>query len=113
MQHLNKQSYLTKMTEEVELCPICSRELGTVRVSGHHLVPKSRGGKETEQMHDICHNKIHSLWTNKELDEHYNSPDKILENADMQTFVAWVSKKSPDFYSGSNDTQVRKGKRRR
>jgi hypothetical protein len=53
------------------------------------------------------------LWTNKELEDVYNSPTKILENEDMQVFVKWVSKKAPDFYSGSNDTQIRKGKRRR
>lgn len=96
-----------------EICPICERELGTVRISKHHLVPKSRGGKDTELMHDICHTKIHSLWTNKELENDYNSPDKILENEDMQTFVKWVSTKAPNFYSGSNDTQIRRGKRRR
>lgn len=101
------------MAEEPELCPICSRELGTIKVSKHHLVPKSRGGKETEMMHDICHNKIHSLWTNKELDDHYNTAERILENEDMRTFVSWVSKKSPDFYSSNSESQARKGKRRR
>ena len=103
----------TENADMLETCPICDRELGSIRISAHHLVPKSRGGKDTELMHDICHNKIHSLWTNKELEDVYNSPTKILENEDVQTFVKWVSKKAPDFYSGSNDTQIRKGKRRR
>lgn len=67
----------------------------------HHFVPKSQGGKETEIIHKICHVKIHSLWTEKQLAKDFNTPEKIVENEDMKKFIKWVSKKDPDFYDRS------------
>jgi len=82
-------------------------------VEDHHLVPKTFKGKETVPVHKICHRKIHSLWTEKELANYYNTLERIKEHEEIQKFARWVSKKPLDYYSGSDETVVRKGKRRR
>lgn len=93
------------------ICPLCSRMLGDVRVSQHHLVPKSRGGKIQDYMHDICHTKIHHVFTNKELEDYYNTADRLLEHPEIQKFVKWIAKKAPEYYDKNNDTKDRRNKR--
>lgn len=85
--------------EIVGQCPICDRDMWKGNsIDKHHMVPKCRGGKETEYLHKICHRKIHSIWTEKELEKEYNDSEKIKEHEEMQNFIKWVNKKEPDFY---------------
>jgi hypothetical protein len=98
---------------ENDTCPICSRPLGTERTEKHHLIPKTFGGRGTEQMHAICHRKIHATFSERELKNYYNTAERILEHEDMKIFVAWVANKSLDFYIVSRDSSSRKSKRRR
>ena len=87
--------------DSVKYCPICSRELGSAAsTSRHHLIPKSRGGRygETITIHNICHQKIHSLFTERELKDHYHTVERLLSHEDMQKFIKWVAKKDKDFY---------------
>lgn len=82
-------------------CVICDRELGDENtISKHHLVPKSKGGRhgETILIHNICHQKIHSLFTEKELRDNYQTVEKLRANEEMQKFKKWVSKKDPNYY---------------
>lgn len=90
-------------------CPLCQRELieKTSSVDKHHLVPKSLGGKEMVLIHRICHQKIHSLFTERELKNTYNTIEKLLSHEEIQKFIKWVSKKAPDFYD-RNATANRK-----
>ena len=83
-----------------KICPICGRVLGERHISKHHLIPKSRGGTHgpTVDLHHICHQKIHSLFTEKELAENYSTVEKIRAHEDVQKFVKWVRKKAPEFY---------------
>jgi hypothetical protein len=67
-------------------------------ISKHHLIPRSRKGTETVPLHAVCHNKIHSVFTEKELERTYNTLALLLEHADIRNFVQWVAKKPPDFY---------------
>jgi hypothetical protein len=100
--------------EEVDTrCPICDRELGTVNVDKHHLVPKTRGGKEKFLIHRICHRKIHATFTEKELEKQYHTWEELRANPEIQAFVDWVKKKPIDYYSGSDETTTRNAKRRR
>ena len=94
-------------------CKICGRELGAVNIDEHHWIPKTFGGRETDTLHRICHRKIHSMFTERELQHYYFTPDRILAHTDMQKFVSWVQKKPLDFYDGSKETRQRNGKRRR
>lgn len=83
-------------------CPICDRDMikGDF-VDKHHFYPKCKGGKETEYLHKICHRKIHSLFTEKELFRKYNNADEIKKHPDIITFIKWVSKKDNDFYDST------------
>ena len=93
-------------------CPLCKRSLGNIW-DEHHLIPKTFKGKVVVQIHKICHSKIHSVFTERELYQHYHTIERLLENEHIQKFVKWVSKKDPDFYEKTKDTQTRKRKRRR
>ena len=96
------------MNEVVGQCPICDRDMWKgPSIDEHHLVPKCRGGRQTKLMHKICHRKIHSIWTEKELEKEYSDPQKIREHEEMQKFIKWVKKKEPDFYD-KNERHNRK-----
>ena len=94
-------------------CPICDRELGDVMVDEHHLIPKTFGGKETFTVHRICHRKIHATFTERELLNYYHTWERIREHSEFEKFIPWVRKKPIDYYSGTDETQSRKNKRRR
>jgi hypothetical protein len=96
------------------LCPICEREMfkDGKSTNQHHFVPKSQGGQEQEYCHRICHDKIHSIWTEKELAQEYCSAEKILEQEEMQKFVKWIKNKDPLFYASTFDTKKRLKKRK-
>jgi hypothetical protein len=97
------------------ICVICKRELpeDPHYSDEHHLIPKSKKGKDTVLIHRLCHNKIHSIWTEKELADYYNTPERIREHPEMRKFIKWFSKKPIDFYVKTKDSNDRKSKRRR
>ncbi|MCA1245122.1 hypothetical protein [Massilia sp. MS-15] len=80
-------------------CPLCGRVLGNVNIDRHHLVPKSFKGKEQFPIHKICHRKIHSALTERELLQHYHTWDALRGHADIRSFIDWVAKKPPGFYA--------------
>lgn len=93
------------------ICLVCGRPLGSTGISKHHIVPKSRGGKEVIELHNICHEKLHRTFTNKELESIIFTA--VLEHEEIQKFIKWVAKKPIDYYSGSDESNVRYNKRRR
>jgi hypothetical protein len=93
-------------------CGLCNRELGEVRIEEHHLVPKTFKGKDTVPLHKMCHQKIHSTFAERELLHYYHTFERLLEHEEIQKFVAWISKKPPEYYDKNNDTKDRKRKRR-
>lgn len=74
-------------------CPICGRP--NYHPSDHHMVPKSRGGRTTKTICADCHRSIHSLFTNKELEEKYNTPEILLANEDFARMIKFISKQDP------------------
>lgn len=96
------------MTEP--LCPLCGRPLGTVQVDRHHLVPKSLKGKEQFLIHKICHRKIHSVFTERELLHTYHTWEALQADPAMRAFIDWVAPKPPGFYT-STATAKRKARR--
>jgi len=102
------------LTVPLNDCPLCGRPLPIGRtVDRHHMIPKCKKGTDTETIHIVCHRKIHSVFTEKELNDHYHTWERILENEDIQNFVKWVSKKLPEYVDTSKETKGRKKKRRR
>jgi len=76
----------------------------------HHLLPLSKGGKNTPTilLHKICHDKIHAVFKEVELKRYYNSIERLKENAEIEKFISWVSNKEPQFYDKSIKTRTRK-----
>lgn len=91
-------------------CPICQREMlvGHFSVDEHHLMPKCFGGKDKYYIHKICHQKIHSIWSERELKNYYHTWERILEHPDIQKFVSWVRKRPIDFINSSKQHNRRK-----
>lgn len=84
--------------EKREQCPLCERDVLLKNLTKHHLVPKSRGGKETEKVCRTCHRQLHALFTNKELEKELNSVEELTANEEVQKYLKWVRKKNPDRY---------------
>jgi 5-methylcytosine-specific restriction endonuclease McrA len=81
------------------LCPLCGRPLGAENVDRHHLVPKSLKGREQFPIHKICHRKIHSVFSERELLRSYHTWDALKGHEDIRAFIAWVANKPPAFYT--------------
>jgi len=62
-------------------------------------VPKSRGGREIVILHTICHNKLHSVLTEKELEREYPTIEKLLGHEEIARFAKWIAGKPPEFHS--------------
>jgi 5-methylcytosine-specific restriction endonuclease McrA len=88
-------------------CPLCGRVLGAVNIDRHHLVPRTFKGKEQFPIHKICHRKIHSVFTERELLQKYHTWDALRGHPDIHAFIAWVAKKDPGFYART-ETSARK-----
>lgn len=48
-------------------------------------------------IHRVCHSKIHSVFTNKELERGLHTFEALRAHEDIQRFVTWVRKKPPTF----------------
>ena len=92
-------------------CPLCDRELGTINVDEHHLIPKAFKGKTKEPIHKICHRKIHATFSEKELARKFNTWESLRSHEDIQAFVKWVQKKDPGYYDVSRETSTRRKRR--
>ena len=85
------------MTEAPD-CFLCGRPLGR-RIEWHHPVPKSRGGREVEPVHPICHRTIHASLSNKALADGYSDAAALRAHRDIARFLEWIADKDPDFHA--------------
>lgn len=79
------------------VCPLCDRPLGRRR-ERHHIIPKSKGGRDVVDIHPICHRKIHKVFTNTEL-ARLGTIDALKAHPDMVSFIRWLKGKHPDFHA--------------
>lgn len=79
------------------ICPLCEEEVSPSDTSEHHIVPRSKGGKEKEPVCNPCHSQIHALFTNKELAE-METLGTLLDQESIKTYIKW-RKKHPNEYS--------------
>ncbi len=77
----------------------------------HHVVPKSRGGRETEGICRTCHRQLHLVFTNKELERDVNTIEKIRSHPRMQKYLSWVSTKNPDQYFRGKQSKATRRRR--
>lgn len=83
-----------------ERCPICLRPLEAgPSVDRHHLVPRSEGGRATVLVHRVCHRKLHTLWSERELAALWHDPALIRAHPDIARFARWLKNKPPTFYT--------------
>lgn len=75
------------------ICPICKRKVPDEYQEKHHLVPKSKKGKETIIVCWACGDMIHQLFDNWQLTNVYNSLEMILMNEKIQDWIKWIHKK--------------------
>jgi 5-methylcytosine-specific restriction endonuclease McrA len=81
------------------LCPLCGRPLGSENIDRHHLIPKSLKGREQFAIHKVCHRKIHASFSEKELMRRYHTWEALQGHEDIRSFIDWVAKKPPGFYT--------------
>ena len=92
-----------------ETCALCRRPLGRLREK-HHLVPRSLGGRETVDLHPICHRKVHDVLSERELGRAYRTPEALRGHREIAPFLRWLRNKPVDFHKV---TRPSAGRRRR
>jgi hypothetical protein len=86
-------------------CDLCKRR--EVDVTRHHLIPRTthknkKTKKETKFEDRIktvplcrpCHNQIHHIFTEKELERQWNTVEHLLTHPEVIKFVTWISKRA-------------------
>lgn len=88
---------LPPVSTEDPACPLCGRPIPPAQQDAHHLVPRSRGGTQTQLLHRICHRHLHALFSETELARDYATVPALMAHPDVARFVAWVKDKPPGF----------------
>ena len=83
--------------QQPKKCPLCDREIPPNHVEAHHMVPKSKGGIQTVNIHSACHRQIHALINESELAKTYNTIDALKNHAELSKFIQWIKRKPNDF----------------
>ncbi|MBY4897220.1 HNH endonuclease [Cupriavidus sp. AU9028] len=92
-------------------CPLCGRPLvAGPSVDLHHPVPRSRGGREVVPMHRICHQKIHSVFTEAELEQQYYDMERLRGHPAIADFIRWIARKPPEYFDRSRTTREKRGR---
>lgn len=94
---------------EPVICPVCERIIPEDHIDRHHLVPKSKGGKETVFLHRVCHDQIHATFTDSQLAKKYSTVEAIVEEPAMQKFVAWIKNKPPTYADSAKESRQTSG----
>jgi len=67
-------------------CEFCKIDTLTRK---HHLIPRSKNGKETADTCETCESYIHKKWTHNQLRDTYNNVETILADEGFQKFLKW------------------------
>ena len=94
--------------KQVDHCALCGRTIPASQRDLHHLIPKMKGGRITVAMHRICHRQIHALFSETELARHLNTPDALLAESTIRSFVDWVKTKPDGFFERTRRAGRRK-----
>lgn len=96
----------------VNKCPLCKRD--NYYPSDHHLMPKCRGGtiEDVEVICQGCHQAIHALFSNKELEAEYNSVENLLAHEKFSKTVNFISKQDPQTKIKTNRSKEQQKRRR-
>ena len=79
-------------------CPICGRDMiEGPSIDRHHWTPRSKGGRETDLLHLVCHRMIHRVFSEKELADSFRDPAVLRAHPDIRRFVGWVRRQPPEY----------------
>ena len=94
--------------EQPPSCDLCQRE--SQRFTGHHLVPRSRGGKfgPKARLCATCHRQLHAMFSESTLAKELNSIESLLANPEVANYVNWVRRQN-----GPTNFRVRRANNRR
>lgn len=81
--------------QEVLTCPLCLHGYDRRELTKHHLVPKSRGGRETVLLCRACHRQLHATFTEKELERRYPTVASLLDAEELRPYLSWVRRRKP------------------
>lgn len=87
-------------------CPLCGHKFFFSETSKHHIMPRSRGGIDTERICNTCRKQLHAYSTNKELEE-FESLEVIKNSEPMKKYLKWAKKRKHN-----NRIKTKKAKRR-
>jgi hypothetical protein len=77
-------------------CPLCLRDAPAEKLSDHHLIPKSRCKSRAEEITvpicTDCHDAVHHLFSNKQLEKDYNTVESLLGDERFSKHVKWLAK---------------------
>lgn len=79
-------------------------------VNAHHLIPKSKKGKDADPCHVVCHDAIHANYTEAELAAVYNTWEKLRAAPKLQAFLKWIRSKPAEFRSHTKQSKSKRGK---
>jgi hypothetical protein len=76
-------------------CQICGQEL--VEVFKHHVVPKSKGGRNGEVIDCCytCNGQVHMMYSEKELSK--MSLKELINTSEMKKYISWKQKHPGDY----------------
>ena len=90
-------------------CPVCHRLIeDPSHGTRHHWVPKSRGGKFMMPLHRMCHQTIHSLFSNARLEKQLATPQALRAHPKLQPYLSWIRSKPSAYYDRSRKSVMRK-----
>ena len=77
---------------------MCGREVPRGLITLHHLLPKERGGRAEHRaaLCRPCHKQLHATFSNKELEQGYDSIESLRRAPVLQPFLKWIRKQKAD-----------------
>lgn len=78
--------------KESQVCELCLRE--SVRLTEHHLVPRSRGGKYGPKANlcPTCHRQLHAMFSEKTLANELNTIERLRADPQFAAYLKWASR---------------------
>ena len=91
-------------------CPLCHRR--GEKPSDHHLIPACRGGTGQDKVIicTSCHEAVHQLFSNKELEAAYNSVDALLGHETFARTARFIGRQKGHVKTKRANNQKRRGR---
>ncbi len=74
------------------------------------MVPRCRGGRQTETICRDCHRAIHATFTNKQLEREYNTVEALMAHEGFSKMVRFIAKQDGRVNIKNANDQRRRGR---